>query len=185
LGGCGAGIGEGRRTVERIPEEDFASQEAAAHFVDPGVVKGHPGWFGGAESGRFDVVPEAGLLDVLAAVNYVSREIWNSWIVAYKVIGFHDHRFFIANLQSFIDWASTEPVGGYMRYLFLQAKITIGQRPRTLSGATGSPLGKLTKHQGWKQVRKPEANIFLRIHHSDGSSQGTDINHEIKVQIYT
>jgi hypothetical protein len=45
------------------------------HFVDPGVVKGHPGWFRGAESGRFDVVPEAGLLDVLAAVNYVSREI--------------------------------------------------------------------------------------------------------------
>jgi hypothetical protein len=124
-------------------------------------------------------------LHVLAAVNYVGHEIWNSWIVAYKVIGFHDHRFLITNLQSFIDWASIEPVGGYMRYLFLQVKITIGQRPRTVSGATGSLLRKPTKHQGWKQVRKPEANIFLRIHHSDGSSQGTDIDHEIKVQIDT
>jgi hypothetical protein len=57
-----------RLTVERIPEEYFACEEAPSDFVDPGIVKSHPGWFGGSEPRRLDVVPESGLFDVLAAM---------------------------------------------------------------------------------------------------------------------
>jgi hypothetical protein len=54
-------------TVEWIPEEDFACEEATADFVDPGIIECHPGWLGRAKSRRLNVVPEARLLDVLAA----------------------------------------------------------------------------------------------------------------------
>ena len=72
----GAWRRERGHTVEGIPEEDFASEETAANFVDPGVIECHPGWLGRAKSGRLDVVPEAGLLDVLAAMVCVrSRDL--------------------------------------------------------------------------------------------------------------
>ena len=43
---------------QRVPEEDGAGFEAAAHFVDPDVVEGHPVRLVGSEVAWFDVFPE-------------------------------------------------------------------------------------------------------------------------------
>ena len=69
-------MGEGR-TVEGVPEEDFAGKETAADFFNPGVVEGHPDRLGGTKLRWHDVLPESGCLDILAAGVIVNLRLRN------------------------------------------------------------------------------------------------------------
>ena len=60
--------------VEWEPEEYRARREAAAHFVDPGVVEGHPaGPLGGGDSGGADGGPEGAVVQALVGCEGVER----------------------------------------------------------------------------------------------------------------
>jgi hypothetical protein len=60
-------------TVQRIPKEDSASQQAASDFVHPGVVKCHPGRTVLHLAG-FGSIPHVGILEVAVPVRrQVSR----------------------------------------------------------------------------------------------------------------
>lgn len=41
---------------------------------------------------------------------------------------------------------------------------------------------RLTEHDCWKQKGQPESNVLLSIDHTDGSNQGSHVDHEVEVQ---
>ena len=55
-----------REPIERVPEEDGAGMETAAHFSDPGIVESHPAraLVDGDVAG-FDILPESAIVQVL------------------------------------------------------------------------------------------------------------------------
>ena len=58
--------------VEGVPEEDGARHEASAHFIHPGIVKGHPLRTGsGIHIAWLDVFPKSAIVHVLVSGNGV------------------------------------------------------------------------------------------------------------------
>jgi hypothetical protein len=45
-------------TVKRVPKEHLACQQPTANFINPLVVKVHPGWLVGAEMAGLHIGPE-------------------------------------------------------------------------------------------------------------------------------
>ena len=61
-----------REPVQREPKKDRTGCKATAHFVDPGVVEGHPAWtVGGLDVRGLDVLPETAIVQVLVGCDGV------------------------------------------------------------------------------------------------------------------
>jgi hypothetical protein len=46
-------------TVKRVPEEHLARQQSTANFINPLVIKVHPGWLVGTEMAGLHISPES------------------------------------------------------------------------------------------------------------------------------
>lgn len=166
----------GAHTEERVPQEHPARFESSPHFVHPFVVKRHPCRLVVPEFAWLHVLPEIRSVHVLESVfdgiSYLPHTVPTSaYIEQYP------------DLQ--LDWIDRPP----SLHSESPEPDRLGvDRPGWLHETVPVPAeeqdrGTEAEHDRGEQVRQPEADVSLGVHHGDLANEGADVDHQVEVVV--